>query len=359
MEEIEIRVSVVIPVYNTSRTRLERCIESVIKQSYQMFEVIVVDDGSTHDNLDIAREICDKDSRILLYSQENRGSGAARNLGIHKAKGDYILFLDSDDMLSEYSLEDATQCLERTNADMVVGQIHKEREIEWKNTLFQRKPLECIQLSSKKDIDEYINHILGYQNERFVHTDCYFCDGPVAKLCRRDLLLQCEFDSQKFWGEDTIWNLYFTKLCKTITVSNNIWYYTFANADSQTHVFRPSCEYEFKYRIHQEKEIMTDIWPDCMDGLYVQIWLSTYYIFTCYLIHSENKESFLQRYKVFLRCIRDPAYKIMLENITFEDEKVFYKRMLKIIIRTFSLHVPKLFAYVGWRAILGSKRGER
>ena len=359
MGRVKTTISIVIPVYNTNRMRLERCIESVLAQEYQKFEIVVVDDGSSCDNVEFIREICERDLRIILYTQENQGSGAARNLGVSKAKGDYILFLDSDDILSEYALGDAIQCLNQTEADMVVGQIHKEKETERRKTFFEKAPLESTLLSTGNDIKEYINHIMGCQSDRFFYEGCYFCDGPVAKLCRRDLLLQCQFDTQKFWGEDTIWNLRFAKICKNIAVSNNVWYYALANSDSQTHVFRPDCEYEFKYRIQQEREIMIELWPDCMDGLYAQIWLSTYYIFMCYLLHENNNKSFIQRYKMFLRCIKEPAYKMMLENITFKDEECSYKRIVKKMIRNFSIYGPKFFAYVGWTAILKNKKGER
>lgn len=352
-------ISIVIPVYNQNSARFERCINSIVKQSYEKFEVIVVDDGSTKEILSLISAICARDSRISLISQQNSGAGVARNLGVQKAKGEFVLFVDSDDMLSDYALEDALQCLNQTRADMVVGQVHKEKETEWKNKLAEREDRECLLLDKEEEITEYINHIMGYQNKRFLLPDRYFCDGPVAKLCKRKILIQSPFGTEKFWGEDTIWNLKFTKQCKKIAISKNVWYYAFANEDSQTHVFRPECEYEFKYRIRQEKDFISVFWPDCIEGLYAQIWISTYYIFACYLLHRDNKESFGRKYKVFLNCIKQPVYREMLKGISFKDEEIFFKRFIKKSIRIFSLYGPKALAYLGWKITLSLKKGER
>lgn len=94
------KVSVIIPVYNTDKY-LSRCVESVISQPLQNLEVILVDDGSNDCSASICDEYAEKDVRIHVYHKENSGVSSARNLGIDKAKGDYIIFIDSDDWLDE------------------------------------------------------------------------------------------------------------------------------------------------------------------------------------------------------------------------------------------------------------------
>ena len=96
INERNISFSVVIPIYNTEKW-LDRCIESVIKQDYANFEVILVDDGSTDDSAQKCDEWCAKDERIFCIHKKNGGVAAARNTGIDMATGEYIAFLDSDD----------------------------------------------------------------------------------------------------------------------------------------------------------------------------------------------------------------------------------------------------------------------
>ena len=94
-----INVSVIIPVYNVEKYLVD-CLESVIQQSMREIEIICVNDGSTDSSYDILSEYADKDPRILILNKENKGLSAARNTGLRKASGKYILFLDSDDYLS-------------------------------------------------------------------------------------------------------------------------------------------------------------------------------------------------------------------------------------------------------------------
>lgn len=89
-------ISVIIPVYN-SKEHLKECIESVVRQSYDKLEIIIVNDGSTDGSIEILHEICD--SRIRVFTQDNKGVSAARNFGITESSGDYLCFVDSDDVL--------------------------------------------------------------------------------------------------------------------------------------------------------------------------------------------------------------------------------------------------------------------
>lgn len=91
-------ISVIIPVYQAERY-LHDCIDSILSQTFSDFELLLVDDGSTDGSLAICREYAEKDSRILVFSQENQGQAAARNLALKHAKGDWLCFVDSDDCI--------------------------------------------------------------------------------------------------------------------------------------------------------------------------------------------------------------------------------------------------------------------
>lgn len=97
-------VSVIIPVYNTELF-VEEAIKSVLNQTLTDIEVIVVNDGSTDNSLQVIERLSNTDSRIKKITQENQGQSVARNLGLNIAKGEYIYFMDSDDMISQNTLE--------------------------------------------------------------------------------------------------------------------------------------------------------------------------------------------------------------------------------------------------------------
>lgn len=112
-------ISIVIPVYNTENY-LEKCLKSITQQSYQNIEIIVINDGSTDSSLEIAQQVAQTDSRIKIFSQQNRGLSAARNLGKKKSNGELIMFVDSDDWLEENTCELLEETMRKTESDVVL-----------------------------------------------------------------------------------------------------------------------------------------------------------------------------------------------------------------------------------------------
>lgn len=112
-------ITVVVPVYNVEKY-LERCISSVLAQSYTNLQIILVDDGSTDESSDICKRLLDSDDRLVYVRQENKGLAGARNTGIDNAKGDYIVFVDSDDFVSNKYVEIMYRALIQNDADMAM-----------------------------------------------------------------------------------------------------------------------------------------------------------------------------------------------------------------------------------------------
>ncbi len=111
-------ISVIIPVYNVEEY-LRECVDSVLVQTYQNFEIILVDDGSTDSSGEICDEYLEKDDRITVIHQKNGGLSAARNSGLSEAEGKYVYFLDSDDYITDNSLETLVEIAEKDNSDIV------------------------------------------------------------------------------------------------------------------------------------------------------------------------------------------------------------------------------------------------
>lgn len=110
-------LSVIIPVYNV-KPYLEKCVESIVDQTYHNLQIILVDDGSTDGSQTICDELAQKDSRIVVIHKENGGLSTARNVGMDRAKGDYIAFVDSDDWLERNMYEVLINQLEAHDADL-------------------------------------------------------------------------------------------------------------------------------------------------------------------------------------------------------------------------------------------------
>lgn len=136
------KVSVVVPAYNAQKYITET-LDCLRDQTLRDIEVLVVNDGSTDNTEKIVSAYCEKDKRFSLINQQNGGVSRARNNGLHKATGEYILFLDSDDLLTEESLESFADSLDRTGADVSIGRLQSFGEVEEKFNGFAESLSKC------------------------------------------------------------------------------------------------------------------------------------------------------------------------------------------------------------------------
>ena len=130
-------ISIILPIYNVEKY-LSKCLDSLLEQTYDDFELICVNDGSTDNSLNILQNYASKDSRIKIINQKNQGQSMARNNALEKVQGDYISFIDSDDWVEKDFLENLISSAQKNDADVVQsGYIQC-------NKIFVRKEKTCI-----------------------------------------------------------------------------------------------------------------------------------------------------------------------------------------------------------------------
>lgn len=127
MDIIKSLVSIIVPVYNT-QDYLKRCVDSLQKQTYPNLEIILIDDGSTDNSLDICRKFAETDARIKVISHPNRGIGTVRNEGLACVQGEYVAFVDSDDWVEPDMYESLLGVMMSERADMVCCSHFREME---------------------------------------------------------------------------------------------------------------------------------------------------------------------------------------------------------------------------------------
>ncbi len=166
-------ISVIVPVYNI-KEYLPRCVESIIYQTYNNLEILLVDDGSTDGTGALCDELAQKDSRIRVFHKKNGGSSSARNLGLREAKGELVAFVDSDDYIEPNMYERLMEGIQTWNAE--VAQIGRDEVDEAGNKL----PDVCM----PPKVDEFVESEI-FMRELLLHKgDCSFC----TKLIKKDLL---------------------------------------------------------------------------------------------------------------------------------------------------------------------------
>lgn len=119
------KISIIVPIYNSS-IYLDRCLKSIINQTYSNIEILLIDDGSTDNSLEICNQFAIKDKRIKVFHKDNNGVSAARNDGIDYSTGDYIAFVDSDDYIELDMYERMMKINDKFNCEIVLCDCYKE-----------------------------------------------------------------------------------------------------------------------------------------------------------------------------------------------------------------------------------------
>lgn len=181
------KISFIIPVYNVEEY-LGQCLDSVLAQSYENFEAICIDDGSTDSSLNILKKYEKKDKRIKIISQKNQGVSVARNAGLDAARGEYISFVDSDDAIdAEFIKTMLTALEENPQADFAWVDVQKGSELK-----------KC---DSKKAQAKIYNHIFSHYLKR---KKPKVLSSIWNKLYRRELLSNIRFPPNISIGEDLV-----------------------------------------------------------------------------------------------------------------------------------------------------------
>jgi CDP-glycerol glycerophosphotransferase len=144
---VSARISVVVPIYNVE-PYLEICLESIAAQSFSDLEVIMVNDGSTDGSPVVAERFAERDSRFRLVSKPNGGLGAARNTGAELASGEFLTFVDSDDLLRRHSYELMLASLEQTGSDIVSGNVRRFSVFGTRQTRFLARTFTATRLAT-------------------------------------------------------------------------------------------------------------------------------------------------------------------------------------------------------------------
>ena len=194
-------ISIIVPVYNTEN-QLKYCIESLINQTYKNIEIVCINDGSTDNSPEILRNYVQKDKRIVLINQENKGVSCARNAGIEKAEGEYILFVDSDDYLEESACKKLINKVIETNADIITFNykikfpeyvkemnttIHKNKEFPIQDWSFVNK-LYKNEFLIKKGI-KFPEGLKIAEDIIFIHS--ILCNNPIIDFLDDYLYVYC------------------------------------------------------------------------------------------------------------------------------------------------------------------------
>lgn len=304
-QEKEFLVSILLPVYNVE-PYLRQCLDSIIGQTYRKLQIVLVDDGSSDNSWQICQEYASKDKRVEAYHQENQGVAAARNALLEHVRGDYVIWVDSDDWI------------EPNMIDFLVGQaIHSGADVVTCSNVINDSPI------SK----QYTTTI--YDRENAVHQFLRHIDlrGQLwNKLVRANLVINERFRVEISYGEDALFCWGIIQKLNTMLFTDRQLYHYRMNQQSLSHgSFGPkkmSAYYVWKSILH-DTELF---WPQYMDDVRAR------YCIECILL---------------LRCAAQSGYK--------RDDSI---KKLQEVIRRYNSLIKKI-KMSSWKMTLYGKIGFR
>ena len=220
-------IDIIIPVYNTPIKDLERCLNSILNQTFTYYKVYIIDDGSNNDTRKYLDYYIKNRENFIVKHIKNNGVSNARNIGIELSSSKYITFVDSDDTLEKSFLEEAYHLAEENNLDMIIGGYN---EIKNGNVLRVRLSEPGLHIYENDNIIKFFDKLLS---SKVNHTNKEIGDAPIGRiytrLLKRDSIGNLRFNTNIHMSEDTLFMIDYTYQVKKIGIIDRIWYNYFIN----------------------------------------------------------------------------------------------------------------------------------
>ena len=248
-------ISIIIPIYNVERY-LTECIESIIKQTYSNLEIILVNDGSTDNSLDICKEYAKLDARIKIIDKTNGGISDARNVGIQFSTGNYIMFVDSDDWIDSDTCEILIEMMKKHSCDVVMGGYTREFE----NKSLEKRIFNNDMVFNVSECKDLHRRLFGLLDNELEDPESAESLCPVwMKLYKSDLIKKNNiiFEDIKKIGtyEDGIFNIHvFEYVKKAVFINKPLYHYRKTNTNSITSKYKPNLEQQWNCLFNMMEE---------------------------------------------------------------------------------------------------------
>lgn len=324
MNENNIIVSIIVPVYNTSNY-LSKCLDSILNQTIENLEVIVVNDGSTDQSKRIIEEYCLKDSRIRAFHQKNQGVSAARNNGISSSKGEYLIFVDSDDYIHNEMLEELVSAARKYNALITKCDVYYVKRNELKELDYKDDNIKSIEST------EALKQLFTIFDEtHFGYTH--------SKLYNRDFIVKndLKFHNEMSFAEDTLFFLEACILAKSVVyIPKQLYYYNLTNVSlTRTYIKNLDSKYELLHSALEDKMKLYNVYTN-LERYYLNFKVTG--LLSILGNEARNTYSFRKKAVILWSSLKNLVSnnKNLLSNVSIDklDKLPFKKRILFNILK--------------------------
>jgi len=265
------KVSIVVPVYNVERY-LERCVKSLLNQTYKNVEIILVDDGSTDSSPQLCKSLTKLHSNIKCIHKNNNGLGMARNTGIDIATGDFVIFIDSDDWCDQNLIEKLIDYSEKYSASTVISGLKRVDSIGTVKKIENHYEEECFRGEQVKR--NFLPRIIGRSPQKRDSFAVSACAVLYSLTLIRENKLRFESE-REYMAEDLLFNIDYFTVADSVCVAPLYGYNYFMNTGTLSTKYRPGRteKYIKLYYMQKEKLEKAGIFQECELRLCCQYFL--------------------------------------------------------------------------------------
>lgn len=279
------KISIIVPVYNVEKY-LNKCIDSLLEQTYKNFEIILVDDGSTDMSASICDEYSNKYSNIKVVHKNNEGLGMARNTGIDNATGDYLVFIDSDDYADSGLVKDLYDAIRLNDSDTCIGGY---KRVDSYNRLVSTHKYERNKFIENDILKILLPRMIGSSPEKKDSIAVSACNVLYSKniIDKYNIRFVSE---REIISEDLIFNISYLFHAKNVMIIDTVNYNYRINYGSLTTRYLPQRFCKIKELYNKEVEILNNIgiYNDCELRLMRQFFI---YVRMCLAQEKQNVDA--------------------------------------------------------------------
>ncbi len=327
-------ISIIVPIYNSEKY-LKRCVDSLLNQEYTNLEIILVNDGSKDSSLQICKDFLNKDNRIVLVDQVNKGLPGARNSGMSVANGDYFCFVDSDDIIDSNMIFDFINVIINHSPDVIISNIYQYNSSNEKYSIM-RNNMPYGELMNLDQIKKFILELyyVGYLG---------VIPSAWSKMYKKSFLIDNDltFNEKLKRSEDYWFNLYVFKYATSVYAIDKAYYHYFANEGSMIRSYRAD---EYKMYVDNRERLLSENidlncnidWPN-FDKKFIEN-------VNEYILLSIISQGFFKIYNKNSKILSDKYFRNILFKNSFEKRHI---QIIKFFLK-FKCIPLALFTYYIW-----------
>lgn len=310
-------VSVIVPIYNVE-AYLKRCVDSIIKQTYQNLEIILVDDGSPDNCPKMCDDFAQKDSRIVVVHKENGGLSSARNAGIKASKGEYLSFIDSDDYIKEDMIEKMLLAMTSTNSEL---------------SCCGRYVVYDDGAKEKQFVNSNVCTLTSTEALKAMLCGTYVGEPAWDKMYKKELFDDIEFPEGEINEDIVIMPLLFGKCNRIVHVPEAFYYYCKNGASITRSGYSPKKSIVIEH-LEKIQEIIIKSYPSLLNDFYC--FKAKYSLNMLYLLLEDKatKNKFYKDYQAYYANLKNHLFIFLKSKHVSKGDKI---KALLVITNMYSL----------------------